>query len=287
MGNIIVGAISQGVLYAMVALGLYITFRILNLADLTMEGSFTLGGATCARLIFEGVSPLVAMLASVIVGALAGCVTGILHTKFKIHHLLAGILTMTGLYSINLRIMAKPTLSLLRITTIFEDVLGIGRYPSAILIGIIIVAIVILLLWIFFKTEIGYCLKATGDNEQMVRSLGMNTDLTKILGLMLGNGLVALGGALIAQYQGYSDINMGVGIMVIALASLIIGEVVIRTRKVALSLLSIVVGSIIYRIIIAFVLQLNFFSTDDFRLMTAAIVMIALIAPNFLKREVK
>jgi len=287
MGNIIVGAISQGVLYAMVALGLYITFRILNLADLTMEGSFTLGGATCARLIFEGVSPLVAMLASVIVGALAGCVTGILHTKFKIHHLLAGILTMTGLYSINLRIMAKPTLSLLRIATIFEDVLGIGRYPSAILIGIIIVAIVILLLWIFFKTEIGYCLKATGDNEQMVRSLGMNTDLTKILGLMLGNGLVALGGALIAQYQGYSDINMGVGIMVIALASLIIGEVVIRTRKVALSLLSIVVGSIIYRIIIAFVLQLNFFSTDDFRLMTAAIVMIALIAPNFLKREVK
>jgi len=287
MGNIIVGAISQGVLYAMVALGLYITFRILNLADLTMEGSFTLGGATCARLIFEGVSPLVAMLASVMVGALAGCVTGILHTKFKIHHLLAGILTMTGLYSINLRIMAKPTLSLLRITTIFEDVLGIGRYPSAILIGIIIVAIVILLLWIFFKTEIGYCLKATGDNEQMVRSLGMNTDLTKILGLMLGNGLVALGGALIAQYQGYSDINMGVGIMVIALASLIIGEVVIRTRKVALSLLSIVVGSIIYRIIIAFVLQLNFFSTDDFRLMTAAIVMIALIAPNFLKREVK
>jgi len=287
MGNIIVGAISQGVLYAIVALGLYITFRILNLADLTMEGSFTLGGATCARLIFEGVSPLVAMLASVIVGALAGCVTGILHTKFKIHHLLAGILTMTGLYSINLRIMAKPTLSLLRITTIFEDVLGIGRYPSAILIGIIIVAIVILLLWIFFKTEIGYCLKATGDNEQMVRSLGMNTDLTKILGLMLGNGLVALGGALIAQYQGYSDINMGVGIMVIALASLIIGEVVIRTRKVALSLLSIVVGSIIYRIIIAFVLQLNFFSTDDFRLMTAAIVMIALIAPNFLKREVK
>jgi len=287
MGNIIVGAISQGVLYAMVALGLYITFRILNLADLTMEGSFTLGGATCARLIFEGVSPLVAMLASVMVGALAGCVTGILHTKFKIHHLLAGILTMTGLYSINLRIMQKPTLSLLRISTIFEDVLRIGRYQSAILIGIIIVTIVILLLWIFFKTEIGYCLKATGDNEQMVRSLGMNTDLTKILGLMLGNGLVALGGALIAQYQGYSDINMGVGIMVIALASLIIGEVVIRTRKVALSLLSIVVGSIIYRIIIAFVLQLNFFSTDDFRLMTAAIVMIALIAPNFLKREVK
>ena len=276
------GAISQGVLWGLMTLGVYITFKILDLPDMTVDGSFALGGAVSAMMIIKGVNPWVALIPAMLAGIIAGAVTGILHTKIKIPGILAGILSMIALYSINVRIMGQANTSLLgeaTILTTLGNVFNGSTNNLALIIGIIVSVIVISILYWFFGTEVGSTIRATGNNEFMVRALGANTDTMKIIGLMLSNALVALSGAFVAQTQGYADVGMGQGTIVIGLASIIIGEVIFGNRfNFAYKLVSVIGGSIIYRIIIAVVLQLGMESTD-LKLLTAVIVAIALAIP--------
>lgn len=276
------GAISQGVLWGLMTLGVYITFKILDFADMTVDGSFALGGAVSAIMIVKGVNPWLALLPAMLAGMVAGAVTGILHTKVKIPGILAGILSMIALYSINIRIMGQANTSLLgesTILTILGNIINVSTNNLALIIGIIVSIIVIFILYWFFGTELGSAIRATGNNEYMVRALGANTDTMKIIGLMLSNALVALSGAFVAQSQGYADVGMGQGTIVIGLASIIIGEVIFGNRfNFAYKLVSVIGGSIIYRIIIAVVLQLGMKSTD-LKLLTAVIVAIALAIP--------
>lgn len=282
------GALSQGVLWGLMALGVYITFRILDFADLTVDGSFATGGAVCAICLTSGMHPITSLFFALIAGFLAGLVTGILHTKCEIPAILAGILAQIGLYSINLRIMGRSNTPLLRSETLFknlQEMTGISSTWVSLIIGIIISIVIIAVLYWFFGTEIGSSIRATGNNEQMVRSLGVNTDWTKILALMLSNGLIALSGALVTQQQGYADIKMGIGAIVIGLASIVIGEVLFGQKgNFAFRLTSIIVGSIIYRMIVAIVLQLGL-STDDLKLFTAILVAIALTVPVLMKKR--
>lgn len=281
------GAISQGVLWGLMTLGVYITFKILNFADMTVDGSFALGGAVTAIFIVKGFNPWLALVPAILSGMIAGCVTGILHTKIKIPEILAGILTMIALYSINIRIMGQANTSLLGEETIISILGGsvnLSTNMLALIIGGVVVAFIIATLYWFFGTEVGSALRATGNNEYMVRALGANTDTMKIIGLMLGNALVALSGALVAQSQGYADVGMGQGTIVIGLASIIIGEVVFGNRfNFAYKLCAVVGGSVIYRIIIAVVLQLGMKSTD-LKLLTAIIVAFALAMPVVSKK---
>lgn len=281
------GAISQGVLWGLMTLGVYITFKILNFADMTVDGSFALGGAVSAILIVKGMNPWLSLIPAILTGMVAGGITGILHTKIKIPEILAGILTMIALYSINIRIMGQANTSLLgesTVISILNGMIGASTNTLALVIGVIVSIIVIAILYWFFGTEVGSALRATGNNEYMVRALGANTDIMKIIGLMLGNGLVALSGAFVAQSQGYADVGMGQGTIVIGLASIIIGEVVFGNRfNFAYKLAAVVGGSIIYRIIIAVVLQLGMKSTD-LKLLTAIIVAFALAMPVVSKK---
>ena len=249
-------AVSQGLLWSILAMGVYITYRILDFADLTTEGSFPLGAAVAAMLIIKGTNPFVATFASFIIGLVAGLVTGLLNTKLKIPGLLSGILVMTGLYSVNLRIMGKANLPLLKQPTIITTVtdMGISNSNAIMLVGIVSVVIIILLLVLLFATEFGFALRATGNNPKMISALGVNTDIMIIIGLMISNGLISLSGGIIAQYNGYADAGMGTGTIVIGLASVIIGEVIFGKTSIFRSLISVVLGSILYRIIIAFVL---------------------------------
>lgn len=284
------GAMSQGLLWAVMALGVYITFRILDFPDMTVDGSFATGGAVSAVLISKGMNPFVTLLAAILAGMLAGFLTGILHTKLKIPGILSGILMMLALYSINLRIIGGPNIPLLRnvktMMKILNDILPIRSSWMSFLIGIVVVGISIAFLYWFFGTEIGCALRATGDNEFMVRSLGENTDKMKIVGLVIANGLVALSGAMVAQDQNFADVSMGIGTIVIGLASIVIGEVIMGNRfNFAYKLLAVVVGSLVYRIIIAVVLRLGL-KTDDLKLLTAIIVAIALSVPVFRQKFV-
>lgn len=276
------GAISQGVLWGLMTLGVYITFKILDFPDMTVDGSFALGGAVSAIMIVKGVNPWLALIPAMLAGIAAGAVTGILHTKVKIPGILAGILSMIALYSINIRVMGQANTSLLGESTILTalgNIFSISTNNLALIIGIIVSVIVIAILYWFFGTELGSTIRATGNNEYMVRALGANTDTMKIVGLMLSNALVALSGAFVAQSQGYADVGMGQGTIVIGLASIIIGEVIFGNRfNFAYKLVSVIGGSIIYRIIIAVVLQLGMESTD-LKLLTAVIVAIALAIP--------
>lgn len=282
------GAISQGVLWGVMVLGVYITFRILDIADLTVDGSFALGGAVTATLLVGGVNPFLALLIALLSGLAAGFVTGFLHTKVKIPAILASILTQIALYSINIRIMGQANTPLLKVDTAFSKLNGVfetlfkttvNKNVISIILGVIIVAVIVLILYWFFGTELGCAIRATGNNEHMIRALGVNTDTMKILGLMFGNGLVALSGAMVAQNQGFADVNMGTGAIVIGLAAIIIGEVIFGKRfSFGYRLMSVVFGSIIYRIIISIVLQLGFKSTD-LKLLTAVIVALALAIP--------
>jgi putative ABC transport system permease protein len=276
------GAASQGVLWGIMTLGLYITFKILDFADMTVDGSFALGGSLSAVLIVSGVNPFLSLILVAIAGACAGLVTGVLHTKLKIPGLLAGILTMIALYSVNIRIMGKANTPLIGVNTIvssFGGLLGFDKTISTLAIGILFSACIVAAMYWFFGTELGSAIRATGNNERMVRALGVNTDTMKNLGLMIGNALVALSGAMVAQSQGYADVGMGTGTIVIGLASIIIGEVIFGRRfSFWYRLLSVVLGSVIYRIIIAVVLQLGMKSTD-LKLLTAIIVAIALALP--------
>lgn len=278
--TIFLGTIEQGLLWSIMVLGLYLTFRVLDYADLTVDGSFTLGAAVAARLIFDGCDPIIATLLAIIGGGAAGIITGILHTQFRIAPLLSGILSMIALYSINLRIMGKANISLLRLDTVVTKitVIGVPEKWAVLVMGILVSLLAVLVLWLFLNTELGFAMRATGDNSQMIRSLGVNTNIMKIIGLSLGNALVALSGALVAQYQSFADVGMGIGTIVVGLASVIIGEVIFGTKSMMRTLLAVVMGSIVYRVVVAAVLQLGLNPTD-LRLFTALIVTIALASP--------
>ena len=278
------GALSQGVLWGVMVLGVYITFRLLDIADMTCDGSFSLGGCVCAVLIVNfNVNPAIAILVSIIAGSLAGCVTGLLHTVFEIPAILAGILTQYSLWSINLRIMGgKSNVPLLKSKTIFSglvEMTGLRNSHVALIIGIVIAVVVVMVLYWFFGTELGASLRATGNNENMIRALGVDIKKTKLLALMIANGLVAFAGALVCQSQKYADINMGTGAIVIGLASIVIGEVLFgRFKSFYMKLTSAIVGCCTYFLIRAIVLWLGL-DPNDMKLLSAIIVALALATP--------
>lgn len=279
--DMIISAFSQGTIWAVMGLGIYITFRILNAPDMTTEGSFVLGGAIGAQMLYFNIDPFTTMLISFLAGMAAGAITGFLVTRLKINPLLAGIITMTGIYSINLKIMGKANMSLSTVTTLKNAIAGLSlpRNVDTIVIGLIVVAAVILLLTYFFKTEMGQALIATGDNMQMAKSLGIETSEMTMLGYMLANGLIAVSGYIVSSDNGYADIQMGVGTVVIGLASIIIGEVLFRNVKLGVRFITILVGSIIYRLLLTIVLMMNF-EANDFRLFSAIIVALCLAVPT-------
>jgi len=282
-----------GIIWGIMGLGLYLTYRVLNYADLTVDGSLTLGGAISAVYVAAGVQPIVAILLATFGGMIAGLVTGFLHTKLRIPDLLAGILTQFALYTVNLRIMGKANFGLLNQTTIFSQLkdLGVPSKWVGLIVGLVFVVVLIILVYCFFGTEIGCALRATGNNPDMVKAMGGNTKVYIMLGLVVGNGLVAMSGSMLAQYQGYADINMGVGTIVVGLASIMIGEVLFSKRTYFHRLAGVIIGSVVYRIIIAIVLRISMNSNfiikitaDDMKLITAVIVIIALVAPDMKNR---
>ena len=287
------GAVSQGILWGLLVLGVFITFRLLDIPDMTVDGSFALGGATVAVLIVNfGVDPALATVCGMLAGAVAGAVTGVLATVFEIPAILAGILTQISLWSINLRIMGKSNTPLLTSDTIFSkisDWCGLPQSTVTMIVGAVLVVLVILALYWFFGTEIGSALRATGNNEAMIRALGQNTNNTKMIALIVSNALVGLSGGLICQSQKYADIGMGTGAIVIGLAAIVIGEVLGRLLPGGLSkfgarLVSAVVGSIVYFLIRAIVLQMGM-DANDMKLLSAIIVALALCVPVVVERQ--
>ncbi|WP_188455105.1 ABC transporter permease [Virgibacillus oceani] len=299
------GAVESGVIYALMALGVYLTFRVLDFPDLTVDGSFVTGASVAAISIMNGIPPIIATLFAAIAGFIAGCVTGLLHTKGKINALLSGILMMTALYSINLRIMGQPTSSLLNEPTVFTQLesvwakTGIDSFFNGILsffgaeqlpatwsivcLMIVVTLVIKLVTDYYLKTEVGLALRAIGDNKKMIRSLSANTDTLTIVGVGLSNGLVALSGGLIAQNGGFADVNMGIGMIVIGLASVIIGEALFSTKTIGRATLAVIGGAIIYRIIVTLALEVEFLDTGDMKLITALIVIVALVTPKMLQ----
>lgn len=281
MSNLAVSTVAQGLLWAVMALGVYVTFRVLDLADLTCEGSFPLGAATAATLMATGHSVSTAILAAAVAGMLAGAVTGLLTTKMKIPALLAGILTMIALYSVNLRIMGKANLSLLGVDTVFtftQKAMGLNNAQTTFAVGLTATLVIGIGMYWFFGTEIGAAIRATGFNQQMIRAQGVNTDMTIILGLIISNALISISGALVGQNNGFADVGMGVGTIVIGLASVIIGEVLFGTRSFKNCMISVVLGSVVYRIVIAVVLQMGM-PPNDLKLFTSVLVAVALSMP--------
>ena len=287
--NSMPGAVAQGLIWGIMAIGVYLTYRILDVADLTVDGSLGTGGAVCVVLVLNGVPVGLALVAATAAGMLAGLVTGLFHTACGIPAILAGILTQLALYSVNLRIMGMGTgggKANLPISVDKYDLLVSARYVrdrvlhNPILILVIFCLVTIAVLYWFFGTEMGCALRATGANRHMARAQGINTNVATVLGLMISNGLVALSGGLLAQYQGFSDINMGRGAIVIGLAAVIIGEVIFSRvfRNFALKLLASIIGAIIYYIVMNFVLRLGL-STDDLKLLTALVVAAFLAIP--------
>ena len=309
------GSVELGIIYAIMALGVYLTFRVLDFPDMTVDGSFVTGAGTAAMMIVLGYNPILATIVATVAGFIAGCVTGLLHTKGKINPLLAGILMMIALYSINLRIMGitsdsgvtRPNIPLLNTDTVFsmfdrfwsklgiDDALsnllssmGLKSVPSTwgILVLMLIVTFLIkcILDW-FLKTEVGLAIRATGDNKRMIRSFSANTDSLLILGLGISNAMVALAGALIAQYTKFSDIGLGIGMIVVGLASVIIGEAIFGTKSIVRTTFAVIAGAIIYRIIYALALRVDWLDTGDMKLITAIIVILALIIPQILNKQ--
>lgn len=281
MIDLLLPTVSQGLLWSLLALGVYITFRVLDIADLTVEGSFPLGASVAVTLLVKDVNPVTAILAAALAGGLAGVVTGLLHTKLRIPALLAGILTMIALYSVNLRIMDKANVSLLGKDTAFtlvESTFGVAYSQAVLLVGVLACVLFSVLMYWFFGTEIGAAIRATGYNPQMIRAQGVDTNIMLLIGLFFSNALVAVAGALVAQSNGFADVGMGVGTIVIGLASVIIGEVLFGTRSFKNSLISVILGSIVYRLVIAIVLQMGM-PPNDLKLFTAVLVAIALSLP--------
>jgi len=277
-------SLEQGLAYGLVALGIVITFRILAFPDLTVDGSFPLGAAVVARLIMEGVPPIYGILMAIIIGFLAGCCTGLLNTKLKINSLLAGILMMTMLYSINLRIMGRSNIQLLTVSTLLTPLenLDINRFIPIIAFFFVVTLCMKFLTDMFLHTQLGFAMRATGDNEQMIRTLGVNTDNMTVLGLGISNAFVALSGSLVAQDQGFSDVGMGIGMIVAGLASIIIGEALIGKKTVRRMTLAAVVGSIIYKLIISVGLRMGLAPTD-LKMATGVMVILALGIPALKK----
>lgn len=289
IGHLLSFSFYEGLAYGFVAIGVYITFRVLAFPDLTVDGSFPLGGAVAAILIVNGINPWLATTAALVAGICAGLGTSLLNTKLRINALLAGILMMVALYSINLMIMGRANIPLLREVTVFEQVsqfLGIrtGVTLSIIFMVVLTCMILAILNW-FLRTEIGLALRATGENEQMVRGLGADTNMTTILGVSISNGLVALSGALIAQNQGFSDVGMGIGMIVMGLASVIIGEGLFRPRGITAVLLAVVGGTFAYRLFLSVALRLGL-PPADLKLVTALLVIVALAIP-FIRKKVR
>ena len=281
MLDLVLSTVSQGLLWAIMALGVFLTFRVLDIADLSVEGTFPLGAAVAATLIDAGHSVWFAMLIALIAGCIGGTVTALLTTKLKIPALLSGILTMIGLYSVNLMIMGKANVPLLRAETVFtltEDLFGVSSVVATLIVGLIATTVVGAIMYWFFGTVLGTAIRATGCNPQMARAQGINTNVMVILGLLISNGLVALSGALVAQSNGFADVGMGTGTIVIGLASVIIGEVLFGTRSFKNWLISVVLGSVVYRAVIAIVLELGM-PPNDLKLFTAVLVAIALSLP--------
>jgi putative ABC transport system permease protein len=300
--TLLLGATTIGLILALLALGVYLSFRIFNFPDITADGSITLGAAVTATLLARGVTPVLATLAGFAAGTLAGITTGVLHTKFKINGLLSGILVMTALYSVNLHVMGKSNVPLLTESTLNSElenlcsrwlgaaselnVLGwtVGLRDAATLVGMFaLVCCLGAALYLFFQTNLGTAMRATGDNPQMVRALGMSVDFALIFGLALSNGLIALAGSLLAQYQGFADVQMGIGMVVWGLASVIIGEALVSSSRIGLLITGAVMGSVLFRLMVAIALR-GGLNPNDLKLTTAVFVFIALIAPALLKR---
>lgn len=283
--TIVIGALELGGIFALLALGCYISFNVLDIPDLTVDGSFTTGCATSVVITAAG-APALGLAMAFVAGCLAGLVTAFLMTKLKINAILSGILTQTALYSVNLRIQNQtPNISLMDHKTVFTAFKGFDPYDKLILIYLIVIIIVFLMNY-FLKTQMGLALRACGDNEDMVRASSIDTDKMKMIGLALANGLVGLSGALYTQQQGYSDITSGIGMMVIGLASIIIGQTFIRSSRMSLTLIAAVVGAIIYRFILTFAIMAGV-PSGDLNLLSSAIVIVAIAIPILKRRKVK
>lgn len=277
--KLLIGSLQLGLLYGVLALGIYISFRILSIPDLTTEGSFAFGLSVSAAITAAG-HPVLAILAAMAAGALAGSVTGLLQTRFRIHPILSGIITMSGLYSINLAVLGgSPNLSLVRAATLFKLIPFLSKNDAMTVIPIVMALLFLVLIILFFHTHIGMCIRAVGDNEDMVRASSINVNACKVLSFSVSNALVALSGALIAQYQGYADVSSSTGILVVGLASVIIGEAVFGRRSVTLGFISAVVGSLVYRYIIALATRYSPLPAYMLKLVSAVIVALALAIP--------
>lgn len=300
--TLLLGATTIGLILALLALGVYLSFRIFNFPDITADGSITLGASVTATLLVHHWPPWLATLAGFVAGMVAGTTTGVLHTKFKINGLLSGILVMTALYSINLHVMGKSNVPLLNESTLASQIESIGKglfhtdsdlnifgwavgvRDAAMLLGmLLLVALLGLVLYLFFRTNLGTAMRATGDNPQMIRALGVSVDFILILGLALSNGLIALAGALLAQYQGFADVQMGIGMVVWGLASVIIGEALVGGHRIGLLITGAVMGSVLFRLLVAIALRWGL-NPNDLKLITAAFVFVALIAPALLRK---
>ncbi|MDH4408926.1 MAG: ABC transporter permease [Verrucomicrobiales bacterium] len=301
--TLLIGAATIGLILALLALGVYLSFRIFNFPDITADGSVTLGAAVASILLVHQWPPVAATLAGFLSGVIAGTLTGVLHTKFKINGLLSGILVMTALYSVNLHVMGKSNIPLLNESTLADQAeslasafLGgdksefllagwsVGVRDAAMLAGVFLVVLAVgLVLYLFFRTNLGTSMRATGDNPQMICALGVGVDFIIILGLALSNGLIALSGALLAQYQGFADVQMGIGMVVWGLASVIIGEALVGTKKIGLLITGAVMGSVLFRLLVAIALRWGL-NPNDLKLITALFVFAALVTPALLRK---
>jgi putative tryptophan/tyrosine transport system permease protein len=299
--TLLIGALSLGLILSFLAFGVLISFRIFRFPDITAEGSLPLGAAIAAVLLVRGMEPFLATAAGFCGGLLAGTITGLLHTKFKIHGLLSGILVMTALYSVNLHIMGRSNVPLLSEVTLASyaersgaailgpsslSLLGweVSIRDASVFVSILVAVLVAgLILYLFFRSHLGTAMRATGDNDQMIRALGVNVDHMIVLGLALSNGLIGVAGALLAQYQGFADVQMGIGMMVLGLASVIIGEALVGSESLGLSIAGAVMGSVLFRLLVAIALRWGL-DPNDLKLITAVFVFLALVAPNFLSR---
>jgi putative ABC transport system permease protein len=300
--TLLIGALTIGLILSLLAIGVFISFRVFDFPDITADGSITLGASVAAVLLIDGVSPLLASVAGFCAGVLAGATTGILHTRFNINSLLAGILVMTALYSVNLHIMGKSNVPLLNATTLASHaetaattLLGgasrvnvLGWEVNARDAGMLVVAAAVVVLvggltYAFFRTNLGTAMRATGNNDQMIRALGVNVGTMIVLGLALSNGLIALAGALLAQYQGFADVQMGIGMVVWGLASVIIGEALVGTTQLGLVIIGAAMGSVLFRLLVAIALRAGL-NPNDLKLITAAFVFAALVLPDLLSK---
>jgi len=301
--SLLIGTFTIGFILSLLALGVFISFRIFAFPDITADGSITLGAAVAATLLAHGVNPALASLAAFAAGLLAGTCTGTLHTRFKINSLLSGILVMTALYSVNLHVMRRSNVPLLSVNTLATQAERIGirlaggvtsfkltgwdvsvRDASVLCAIVLAITLACTLLYLFLRTNLGMAMRATGDNVQMIRALGVNDSTMIVFGLAISNGLVALSGALLAQYQGFADVGMGIGMVVWGLASVIIGEALVGSNQVGLTLIGAVMGSVLFRLMVAVALRWGL-SPNDLKLITAVFVFFALIVPQFLRKS--